>query len=269
MGRSQIAIYHKVKNSIKKFNNFLPAFCYCSEEETKFISGYERPSGKNDAGDDYPKYDWASDDTSTKENWFKNPNNKNLKRTELEKIETECAVLNDFYNGLYMILGLFISILWLIYWDLYLNITLFINHILLFFEIKKAPETHIKTKYRRTLQFFMLMMSPFIFITNRVIAFIIMIQITYKLWVKPILDKNKKKKVGKILLENKTIIAYMFVFSYLLLLYTIQLPPKYELPVKIIPTLVITIIVFIKVILAIYRLIKNYRFNQTGTCKKV
>ena len=269
MGRSQIAIYHKVKNSIKKFNNFLPAFCYCSEEETKFISGYERRSGKDDKGNDYPKYDWASDDKSTKDRWFNNPNNKNVKRTELEKIETECAVLNDFYNGLYMIFGLFISILWLIYWDLYLNITLFINHILLFFEIKKAPDTHIKTKYRRTLQFLMLMMSPFIFITNRVIAFIIMIQITYKLWVKPLLDKNKKKKVGKILLENKTIIAYMFVFSYLLLLYTIQLPPKYELPVKIIPTLVITIIVFIKVILAIYRLIKNYRFNQTGTCKKV
>ena len=269
MGRSQIAIYHKVKNSIKKFNNFLPAFCYCSEEETKFISGYERPSGKKDDGNDYDKYDWASDDTSTKDRWFNDLKNKNVKRTELEKIETECAVLNDFYNGLYMIFGLFISILWLIYWDLYLNITLFINHILLFFEIKKAPDTHIKTTYRRTLQFFMLMMSPFIFITNRVIAFIIMIQITYKLWVKPLLDKNKKKKVGKILLENKTIIAYMFVFSYLLLLYTIQLPPKYELPVKIIPTLVITIIVFIKVILAVYRLIKNYRFNQTGTCKKV
>ena len=269
MGRSQIAIYHKVKNSIKIFNNFLPAFCYCSEEETKFISGYERPSGKNDDGKDYDKYDWASDDKSTKDSWFSDPNNKNVKRTEPEKIETECAVLNDFYNGLYMIFGIFISILWLIYWDLYLNITLFINHILLFFEIKKAPDTHIKTTYRRTLQFFMLMMSPFIFITNRVIAFIIMIQITYKLWVKPLLDKNKKKKVGKILLENKTIIAYMFVFSYLLVLYTIQLPPKYELPVKIIPTLVITIIVFIKVILAIYRLIKNYRFNQTGTCKKV
>jgi hypothetical protein len=267
MGRSQIAIYHKVKNSIKIFNNFLPAFCYCSEEETKFISGYERRSGKDDAGNDYPKYDWADD--SKKDKWFNDPNNKKVKRTELEKIETECAVLNDFYNGLYMIFGLFISILYLIYWDLYLNITLFINHILLFFEIKKAPETHIKTKYRRTLQFLMLMMSPFIFITNRVIAFIIMIQITYKLWVKPLLDKNKKKKVGKILLENKTIIAFMFVFSYLLLLYTIQLPPKYELPVKIIPTLVITIIVFIKVILAIYRLIKNYRFNQTGTCKKV
>lgn len=267
MGRSQIAIYHKVKNSIKIFNNFLPAFCYCTEEETKFISGYERRSGKDDEGKDYPKYNWADD--SKKDDWFKNPNNKNVKRTEPEKIETECAVLNDFYNGLYMIFGLFISILWLIYWDLYLNITLFINHILLFFEIKKAPETHIKTTYRRTLQFFMLMMSPFIFITNRVIAFIIMIQITYKLWVKPLLDKTKKKKVGKILLENKTIIAYMFVFSYLLLLYTIQLPPKYELPVKIIPTLVITIIVIIKVILAIYRLIKNYRFNQTGTCKKV
>jgi hypothetical protein len=267
MGRSQIAIYHKVKNSIKIFNNFLPAFCYCSEEETKFISGYERRSGKDDKGNEYPKYDWA--ENSTKDEWFKNPNNKNVKRTEPEKIETECAVLNDFYNGLYMIFGLFISILWLIYWDLYLNITLFINHILLFFEIKKAPETHIKTKYRRTLQLLMLMMSPFIFITNRVIAFIIMIQITYKLWVQPLLDKNKKKKIGKILLENKTIIAYMFVFSYLLLLYTIQLPPKYELPVKIIPTLVITIIVFIKVILAIYRLIKNYRFNQTGTCKKI
>jgi uncharacterized membrane protein YqjE len=115
----------------------------------------------------------------------------------------------------------------------------------------------------------MLIMSPFIFITNRVIAFIIMIQITYKLWVQPILNKTKKKKVGKILLENKTIISFMFVFSYLLLLYTIQLPPKYELPVKIIPTLVITIIVFIKVILAIYRFIKNYKPNPGAICNKV
>lgn len=267
MGRSQIAIYHKVKNTIKIFNNFLGAFCYCSEEETKFISGYERPSGKDEDGKDFPKYKWA--DENTKEEWFNDPKNQEVRRTDPEKIGIDCIVLNDFYNGLYMIFGIFISILYLIYWDLYLNITLFINHILLFFEIKKAPETHIKTKYRRTLQFLILMMSPFIFITNRVIAFIIMIQITYKLWVQPLLDKTKKKRIGKILLENKTIISFMFVFSYLLLLYTIQLPPKYELPVKIIPTLVITIIVFIKVILAIYKLIKNYKFNPTRTCKKV
>jgi uncharacterized membrane protein YqjE len=86
--------------------------------------------------------------------------------------------------------------------------------------------------------------------------------------VQPLFDKTKKKRIGKILLENKTIIAFMFVFSYLLLLYTIQLPPKYELPVKIIPTLVITIIVFIKVILALYRIIKNYKYSPT-TCKKI
>ena len=267
MGRSQIAIYHKVKNSIKSFNNILPAFCYCSEEETKFINGYERPSGKDEDGHDFPEYKWA--DKNTKDTWFNDQKNQEMRRTDPEKLGTDCIVLNDFYNGLYMIFGLFISILYLIYWDLYLNITLFINHILLFFEIKKAPETHIKTKYRRTLQLLMLLMSPFIFITNRVIAFIIMIQITYKLWVQPLLDKTKKKRIGKILLENKTIISFMFVFSYLLLLYTIQLPPKYELPVKIIPTLVITIIVFIKVILAIYKLIKNYEFNPTRTCKKI
>ena len=53
-----------------------------------------------------------------------------------------------------------------------------------------------------------------------------------------------------------------------ILLYTIQLPPNYELPVKIIPTLVITITVIIKVILAIYRLIKNYKYSPT-TCKKI
>jgi hypothetical protein len=268
MGRSQIAIYHKVKNTIKSFNNLLPAFCYCSEEETRFINGYERPSGKNDDGNEYDKYDWASDDETTKEKWFQERKNIDVMRTDAEKIEVNCIVRNEFYNGLYMVFGIFISILYLIYWDLYLNITLFINHILLFFEIKKAPETHIKTKYRRTLQFLMLMMSPFIFITNRIIAFIIMIQITYKLWVQPLFDKTKKKRIGKILLENKTIIAFMFVFSYLLLLYTIQLPPKYELPVKIIPTLVITIIVFIKVILALYRIIKNYKYSPT-TCKKI
>ena len=264
MGRSQIAIYHKVKNTIKKCNNFLGAFCYCSEEETKFLSGYERPSGKDENGHDFKNYAWANE--ATKETWFKNQENIQVKRTDPA---TECIAINDFYNGLYMIFGIFISMLYLIYWDLYLNITLFINHILLFFEIKKAPETHIKTKYRRTLQFLILMMSPFIFITNRVVAFIIMIQITYKLWVQPLLHKTKKKRVGEILLKNKTIIAFMFVFAYLLLLYTIELPPKYELPVKIIPTLVITIIVFIKVILAIYRFITNYKFNQTKTCKTV
>lgn len=59
----------------------------------------------------------------------------------------------------------------------------------------------------------------------------------------------------------------MFVFSYLLLLYTIQLPPNYELPVKIIPTLVLTIIVLIKIIQAFYRMIKNYKASPT-TCKK-
>ena len=112
------------------------------------------------------------------------------------------------------------------------------------------------------------MMSPFIFITNRVVAFLIMVNLTYKLWVQPLFDKTKKKRLSKILLENKTIIAFMFVFAYLLLLYTIELPPKYELPVKIIPTLVITIIIIIKLILAFYRIIKNLKFSET-TCKKV
>ena len=97
-----------------------------------------------------------------------------------------------------------------------------------------------------------------------------MIQITYKLWVQPLFEKKNKKRLSRILLENKTIIAFMFVFSYLLLLYTIELPPNYELPVKILPTLVLSIIVMIKVIQALYRIIKNIKFAQTTTtCKKV
>lgn len=112
------------------------------------------------------------------------------------------------------------------------------------------------------------MMTPFIFITNRIIAFLIMVQITYKLWVQPLFEKKNKKRLSRILIENKTIIAFMFVFSYLLLLYTIELPPNYELPVKIIPTLVLTIIVIIKIIQALYRIIKNFTFSPT-TCKKV
>ena len=244
MGRTQIAINNKIKNTIKSFNNLLPSFCYCSADETRFLNG------KTDA----PTISEGL-----------NPNQ--VYREDPEKIEIDCIVRNEFYNGIYMVFGLFISIFYLIYWDLYVNITLFINHILLFFEIKKSPETHIKTKYRRTLQFFILMMSPFIFITNRIIAFLIMVQITYKLWVQPLFEKKNKKRLSRILLENKTIIAFMFVFSYLLLLYTIELPPNYELPVKIIPTLVLTIIVIIKVIQAFYRIIKNLKFNPT-TCKK-
>ena len=136
---------------------------------------------------------------------------------------------------------------------------------MLLFKIKTHP--YITTTHRRKLQLFIIMMSPFIFITNRVVAFLIMVNLTYKLWVQPLFDKTKKKRLSKILLENKTIIAFMFVFAYLLLLYTIELPPKYELPVKIIPTLVITIIIIIKLILAFYRIIKNLKFSET-TCKK-
>ena len=145
---------------------------------------------------------------------------------------------------------------------------LFINHLLLFFEIKNAPDDHIKTKYRRLLQFLVFIMSPFIFITNRVVAFFIMIQLTYKLWVKPLFNKSTKEKVYKIIFENRTIVAFMFVFSYLLLLYSIELPEKYELPVKIIPTLVLMIIVIIKVIKSIYRIVKNLKFSETTCAKK-
>jgi len=244
MGRTQITINNKIKNTIKSFNNLLPAFCYCSENETKFLNGE----------DSTPKF-------------FEGLEKNQVFREEPEKIEINCIVRNELYNGIYMVFGLFISIFYLIYWDLYVNITLFINHIILFFEIKKSPESHIKTKYKRTLQFFILMMTPFIFITNRIIAFLIMVQITYKLWVQPLFEKKNKKRLSRILIENKTIIAFMFVFSYLLLLYTIELPPNYELPVKIIPTLVLTIIVIIKIIQALYRIIKNFTFSPT-TCKK-
>ena len=60
----------------------------------------------------------------------------------------------------------------------------------------------------------------------------------------------------------------MFVFSYLLLLYSIELPEKYELPVKIIPTLVLMIIVIIKVIKSIYRIVNNLKFSETTCAKK-
>jgi uncharacterized membrane protein YqjE len=246
IGRTQIAINNKVKNTIKSFNNLLPAFCYCSKDETDFISGISKQ----------PNYE-----KDLKEN--------QVYREDPEKIEINCIVRNEFYNGIYMVFGIFISIFYLIYWDLYVNITLFINHIILFFEIKKYPEGsgHIKTSYRKTLQLFILLMSPFIFLTNRIIAFVMMIQITYKLWVQPLFEKKNKKRLSRILFENRTIIAFMFVFSYLLLLYTIQLPPNYELPVKILPTLVLTIIVLIKIIQAFYRMIKNYKASPT-TCKK-
>lgn len=36
-------------------------------------------------------------------------------------------------------------------------------------------------------------MSPFIFLTNRIIAFVMMIQITYKLWVQPLFEKKIRK----------------------------------------------------------------------------
>ena len=111
-------------------------------------------------------------------------------------------------------------------------------------------------------------MTPFIFITNRVVACLIMLQLTYRLWIKTLFNKSSKEKVYKLIIENRNIVAYMFVFSYLLLLYTIQIPANYELPVKIIPTLVVTIIIIIAVIQWLYRVIKNLKFAKE-TCTKL
>lgn len=117
MGRTQIAINNKVKNTIKSFNNLLPAFCYCSKDETDFISGI-----------------------SNDPNYEKDLKPNQVYREDPEKIEINCIVRNEFYNGIYMVFGIFISIFYLIYWDLYVNITLFINHIILFFEIKNIQK---------------------------------------------------------------------------------------------------------------------------------
>ena len=260
IGKTQIAINNKIKNTIKSFNNLLPAFCYCTKEETDYISGKETVMLRNPTTG---KYEIPL--TPEKEN---SEEFKKIYKEEPDAIEINCKVRKEFYNGILMVFGFLISIFYLIYCDLYVNITLFVNHILLWFQITNKANKNIETTHRRLLQFLIFLMTPFIFITNRVVACLIMLQLTYRLWIKPLFNKSSKEKVYKLIIENRNIVAYMFVFSYLLLLYTIQIPANYELPVKIIPTLVVTIIIIIAVIQWLYRVIKNLKFAKE-TCTKL
>jgi hypothetical protein len=206
IGKTQIAINNKIKNRIKSFNNLLPAFCYCTKEETDYISGKDPVYLQN------PKtgeYDIEFDDTLKNSEEYKK-----VFKEDPGAIEINCKVRNEFYNGLLMVFGFFISIFYLIYCDLYVNITLFVNHILLWSQITNTHNTHIETKNRRILKILMLLMTPFIFITNRVIACAIMLQLTYRIWIKPLFKEASKQKVYKIITENRNIVAYIFVFSY-------------------------------------------------------
>jgi len=260
IGKTQIAINNKIKNTIKSFNNLLPAFCYCTKEETDYISGKDPVYLQN------PKtglYDIEFDDRLKNSEEYKK-----VFKEDPDAIEINCKVRNEFYNGLLMVFGFFISIFYLIYCDLYVNITLFVNHILLWSQITNRHNTHIETKNRRILKFLMFLMTPFIFITNRVIACAIMLQLTYRIWIKPLFKEASKEKVYKIITENRNIVAYIFVFSYLLFLYTLNIPANYELPVKIIPTLIVTIIVLVTVIQSLYRIITNLKFTK-ASCKKL
>jgi hypothetical protein len=260
IGKTQIAINNKIKNTIKSFNNLLPAFCYCTKEETDYISGKDPVYLQN------PKtgiYDIPFDDTLKNTEEYKK-----VFKEDPDAIEINCKVRNEFYNGLLMVFGFFISIFYLIYCDLYVNITLFVNHILLWSQITNRHNTHIETKNRRILKILMLLMTPFIFITNRVIACAIMLQLTYRIWIKPLFKEASKQKVYKIITENRNIVAYIFVFSYLLFLYSLDIPANYELPVKIIPTLIVTIIVLVTVIQSLYRIITNLKFTK-ASCKKL
>jgi hypothetical protein len=260
IGKTQIAINNKIKNRIKSFNNLLPAFCYCTKEETDYISGKDPVYLQN------PKtgeYDIKFDDTLKKSEEYKK-----VFKEDPDAIEINCKVRNEFYNGLLMVFGFFISIFYLIYCDLYVNITLFVNHILLWSQITNRHNPHIETKNRRILKLLMFLMTPFIFITNRVIACAIMLQLTYRIWIKPLFKEASKEKVYKIITENRNIVAYIFVFSYLLFLYTLNIPANYELPVKIIPTLIVTIIVLVTVIQSLYRIITNLKFTK-ASCKKL
>ena len=260
IGKTQIAINNKIKNTIKSFNNLLPPVCYCTKEETDYISGKDPVYLQNPKTGEY-NIEFTKELKNSEEY-------KKVFKEDPDAIEINSKVRKEFYNGLLMVFGFFISIFYLIYCDLYVNITLFVNHILLWSQITNKHNPHIETKNRRILKILMVLMTPFIFITNRVIACAIMLQLTYRIWIKPLFKEASKEKVYKIIIENRNIVAYIFVFSYLLFLYTLDIPANYELPVKIIPTLVVTIIVLVTVIQSLYRIVTNLKFTK-ASCKKL
>ena len=163
----------------------------------------------------------------------------------------------DYFRYFLIVFGIILSILYLIVLDLCVNLKFIYNYfrdVLWLGKMKLNYNTTTSDKEKNNLTskkplllmiFMILGMIP-IFFLNSVIALFIMIQKAYYLWLYPFF--YHKKEIAKIISEYKTQIAYVFVFSYLLLLYTIPMPKNYELPIKILPTLIVIIVLFVKLI---------------------
>ena len=71
------------------------------------------------------------------------------------------------------------------------------------------------------------------------------IKLMYDICIKPLLNSNWRLYIKNILLENQTIIGYIFGFTFIQILNSIKMNKNYESPVKLIPTIIFYSIVIV------------------------
>lgn len=172
----------------------------------------------------------------------------------------------DYVRYCLIVFGIILSILYLIVLDISVNLKFIFNYFRDIFwlinmkwnwktTISEKEKENLQSKYPFLLTIMMIIgIIPAAFL-NSILTIFIMIQKAYYLWIYPLF--YHRTEIANIIYQYKTIIAYLFVFSYLLLLYTIPMPDNYNLPIKIIPTLIVIICIFINLIKFIINLMTS------------
>ena len=184
----------------------------------------------------------------------------------------------DYVRYFLIVFGIILSILYLIVLDICVNLKFSYNYFgdiawLINMSwnwnttISDKEQENLQSKYPLCLTIMMIIgIIPAAFL-NSIGTIFMMIRTAYCLWIDPLF--NHGTEIANIIYQYKTIIAYIFVFSYLLLLYTIEMPEDYNLPIKIIPTLIVIIVLFINLIKFIRKFMTSSLQKATAAVKSV
>ena len=180
----------------------------------------------------------------------------------------------DYVRYFLIVFGIILSILYLIVLDICVNLKFIYNYFgdiawLINMSwnwnttISDKEQENLQSKYPLCLTIMMIIgLIPAAFL-NSIGTIFMMIRTAYCLWIDPLF--NHGTEIANIIYQYKTIIAYIFVFSYLLLLYTIEMPEDYNLPIKIIPTLIVIIVLFINLIKFIRKFMTSQKAAAAAT----
>ena len=182
----------------------------------------------------------------------------------------------DYVRYFLIVFGIILSILYLIVLDICVNLKFIYNYFgdiawLINMSwnwnttISDKEQENLQSKYPLCLTIMMIIgIIPAAFL-NSIGTIFMMIRTAYHLWIYPLF--YYRTEIANIIYQYKTIIAYIFVFSYLLLLYTIEMPEDYNLPIKIIPTLIVIIVLFINLIKFIRKFMTSSLQKATAAVK--